>query len=172
MQDYWRDPVNKELAESLKHLPMPVMINMAAQQDTDIIDKDALPKYTSVMSVDFKTKKGNGAEEKGEFIRWAMEQQVMSIEELLEYRGLVEEDEAASYRICTKGSVGDAIVFEDNVGEGGGGGWKKKLADSGGGKRALIKEFASGKNRYKRTELNKAMTKESKQQRKAQSAIY
>jgi hypothetical protein len=170
LKDYWRDPVTKELHRDLKELPIPVMINMASQQDAESIDESGLPENTTIMGVDFKTRsKDNGAEEKGEFLRWAMEQQCMTVDELLDFQGVGEE---AAYRINPKLSKGNEIVFEENIGEGGDGGWKKKMAEFGGGQRAFIKEFATGKNRHKRAEVNKAMARETKQRRKAQSAIY
>lgn len=173
LKDYWKDPVNKELANDLKELPMPVMINMAAEQDREVIDMDYLPEHTSVMSVDFKLRGTNsGQEAKGEFLQWAMDERCMTVEELLEFGGIVEEEEDAPYRLNPKLSSGNDIVFEENIGEGGDGGWAKKMSETGKGKRAFIKEFASGKQRHKRTEINKAMARDTKQRRKGQVAVH
>merc|ERR1711865_1000236 len=100
-----------------------------------------------------------------------MENQCHSVDELLEYQGLVAEGEAGSYRVCPKLSKGNSIVFEENIGEGGDGGWSKAFSESGKGKRAFIKEFASGKDRHKRGDFNKAMARDTKQKRKSQGPV-
>jgi cytoplasmic iron level regulating protein YaaA (DUF328/UPF0246 family) len=170
LKDYWREHIAKEIDSGLKKLPIPVLINMAAEQDADVLGEESLPENTQVMSVDFKTP--DNASARGEFIRWAMEQRCMSIEELLEFKGDIEEGDMAAYRVNSKLSKGNMITFEENTGEGGDGGWKKKMAESGLGTRAFKKEFTSGKNRYLRSDLNTAKARESKQNRKARADIY
>jgi len=172
LSDYWREPIGKELQAALKTLPMPVIINMAAEQDANALDTEALPEYTEIMTVDVKTRsKNDDAEAKGEFVRWAMENRCMTFEELLEFRGLVEDDEPAAFRVNPKLSKGKAIVFEEAIGEGGDG-WAKAMEQSGMGTRAFKKEFASGKNRYKRTELNKSKARDGKGKRQSRADVY
>jgi len=173
LRDYWREPITKELNDGLKHLPMPVIVNLASEEDSQVLDLDALPEYTHMTTIDFKmVKKGDVAEAKGEFLRWALENRCMTVEDLLEFRGLIEEDEEATFRLSPKASKGNTIVFEENIGEGGDGGWSKKLAESGKGKTAFLKEVIKGKkNKYMKSEINKAFAKESKQKRKAH-AVY
>lgn len=174
LRDYWREPINFELQDALKNLPMPVIVNLASEEDSVVLDPDGLPEGTHIATVDFKlVKKGEAAEAKGEFLRWALDNRCMTVEDLLEFKGLVEDDEEATFKLSPKLSKGDTIVFEENIGEGSsGGGWSKKLAESGKGKQAFIKEVAGGKkNKYLRTEINKAFAKESKQRRKGH-AVY
>lgn len=173
LRDYWREPITKELQDGLKHLPMPVIVNLASEEDSQVLDLSTLPEGTNLATVDFKmVKKGEAAEAKGEFLRWALENRCMTVEDLLEFRGLVEEDEEATFKLSPKASKGNTIVFEENIGEGSDGGWSRKLAESGKGKAAFIKEVAGGKKtKYMRTEINKAFAKESKQRRKAH-AVY
>lgn len=169
LRDYWKETLRKELADSLQRLPMPVIINLALEEDTlEILGEDVLPESTRVATVEFKTiEKEDAAEAKGEFLRWALESRCMNVEDLLQFRGLVDEGEEATYRVSPKAaSSKDGLVFEEAIGEGSSGGWTKKLAESGMSKNAFIKEFASSKDRYKRTEINKAFVKENKKNRK------
>merc|ERR1712137_1247996 len=94
-----------------------------------------------------------------------LENRCMSVEELLEFRGLVEEGHPATFRVHPKHSSPDSIVFEENVGDGGGGGWARKLAQFGGSKAKFMKENAGGKDRWKRTEMSKALNKDDKKKR-------
>ena len=93
------------------------------------------------------------------------------VEDLLEFRGLVDDDEPAAFRLSPKRSKPDLIVFEANINEGAGGSWKKNLVESGLSKHAFVKSEASGKNRFKRSEINKALAKEDKKRRK-NAAVY
>ena len=42
------------------------------------------------------------------------------------------------------------------VGAGGDGGWRQKMAEYDGSRKKFVKEFASGKQRHMRTEINKS----------------
>eukprot|EP00930_Biecheleria_cincta_P086604 TRINITY_DN75872_c0_g1_i1.p1 TRINITY_DN75872_c0_g1~~TRINITY_DN75872_c0_g1_i1.p1 ORF type:complete len:313 (-),score=85.66 TRINITY_DN75872_c0_g1_i1:26-964(-) len=166
LRDYWREYVMKEIEESLQRLPMPVIVNLAADEDQQLLSTDLLPEGTRVAKVDFKTiDKSSVLDAKGEFLRWMLENRCMTVEDLLEFKGLIADGEAATYRVHPKASSPDSIVFEENIGDGGDGGWSKKLAQFGGSKAKFIKEEASGKDRWRRTEMNKALRKDEKQKR-------
>jgi len=170
LRDFWRDAIKKDIEETLQRLPMPVILNLAAEEDNSLLHPDVLPEGTRVATVDFKTiDKSSAMDAKGEFLRWMLENRCMTVEELLEFKGLVEDGEAATFRVHPKASSPDAIVFEENIGDGGDGGWSKKLAQFGGSKSKFVKEFASGKDRWRRTEMNKALMKDEKQKRKKQA---
>eukprot|EP00933_Yihiella_yeosuensis_P042453 TRINITY_DN3702_c3_g2_i1.p1 TRINITY_DN3702_c3_g2~~TRINITY_DN3702_c3_g2_i1.p1 ORF type:complete len:313 (+),score=49.02 TRINITY_DN3702_c3_g2_i1:79-1017(+) len=166
LRDFWREPVLKDMESTLNRLSMPVIINMAAEEDQPLLDTELLPEGTRIATVDFRcSDKAASNEAKGEFVRWMMENRCMTVEELLEFKGLIDEGEAAHYRVHPKASKPDAIVFEENTGDGGVGGWSKKLSQFGGSKSKFIKEVASGKDRWRRTEINKALNKNAKQKR-------
>lgn len=168
LRDYWRESVQKELNDSLQKLPMPVIINCASEEDTmGIYDEAGLPEGTRIANIDFKTiERGAVPEAVGEFVRWAIERRCMTVEELLDFKGNIDEGEEPTYRLSPKSQGKDMLVFEEAIGEGSGGGWGKKMAEFGSSKGKFIKEFASGKDRYKRSEINKAMVKETKKNRK------
>mmetsp|Transcript_164318 Transcript_164318/g.522581 ORF Transcript_164318/g.522581 Transcript_164318/m.522581 type:complete len:316 (-) Transcript_164318:192-1139(-) len=175
LRDFWLELVQRDLSDDLQKLPMPVIVNLAAEEDSQgILDLDALPEGTRIATVDFKTAdKADAGSAKGEFLRWALETRCMTVEELLEFRGVGcgPEEQAAEYRVSPKKTSPDSLVFEEATGQGSGGGWSKKLAESGTSKTKFVKEFASGKQRYMRTEINKALVKESKKGRK-NSEVY
>merc|ERR1711920_1121661 len=138
--------------------------------DMRVLDTDNLMEGTRIASVDFKMPdKDASAEARGEFVRWMIESRCFTVEELLEFKGLdADESGSASIRVHPKASSVDAIVFEPNVTDGGDGGWGRRLAEFEGGKKAFVRQEASGKNKYKRSELNKAMVKnEAKSKKKA-----
>lgn len=178
LKDYWQEPIMKEVSEGLKRLPMPVIVNCGAvEDDMKVLDQEHLISElgTRIASVDFKfANKDDAAEARGEFVRWAIEQRCFTVEELLEFKGLgVEEGVSGLFRVNPKASSVDSIMFEPDGG--GDGGWSTKMAEYSGSKKAFMKEEASGKNRYKRTEINKAIVKrdakETKKNRKA-NAVY
>eukprot|EP00747_Dinoflagellata_sp_TGD_P164652 gnl/TRDRNA2_/TRDRNA2_184884_c0_seq1.p1 gnl/TRDRNA2_/TRDRNA2_184884_c0~~gnl/TRDRNA2_/TRDRNA2_184884_c0_seq1.p1 ORF type:complete len:315 (-),score=78.40 gnl/TRDRNA2_/TRDRNA2_184884_c0_seq1:122-1066(-) len=174
LRDYWRDHIQKEMAESLKRMPMPVIINLASDEDSnEALQLDRLPEYSKVHSVDFRMpSKEEAAEAKGEFLRWALETRCMTVEDLLEFKGAEDgEEEPSAYRISPKSKKEDTIIFEPAISEGAGGDISRQLRESGMSKRAFVKANASGKERYKRTEINKAMIKENKRKR-ASHAVY
>lgn len=172
LRDYWRDPIRLDLEETLSGLPLPVLVTCGAlDTDADILTPELLPEGCRVSKVDFKIRdKTQHGEALGEFLRWAMENRCSTLDEFLGYRGNVDEDEPAQYRISTKGAKGGDLLFEESVG--GGDTWSAKLAESGLSKGKFVKEFASGKNRYKRTEMNKAMIKDIKKQRQKAANVY
>jgi cytoplasmic iron level regulating protein YaaA (DUF328/UPF0246 family) len=172
LRDFWRPHLTKQMEDSVRGCPLPVIVNLSTEDELDIIDMEKLPTGTHVHSVQFQAiDKNEAAANMGEFLRWAMINKCMQVEDLLEFRGLVDDDEPAAFRVSSKRSKGDVIVFEANVTEGAGGSWKKNLAESGLSKHAFMKAEASGKKRYKRTEMNKALAKEDKKRRKT-SAVY
>mmetsp|Transcript_70623 Transcript_70623/g.218367 ORF Transcript_70623/g.218367 Transcript_70623/m.218367 type:complete len:313 (+) Transcript_70623:116-1054(+) len=172
LRDFWRDPVQQELQDGLLKLPMPVIVTLAAEEDNELLDKEVLPQGTRIARVNFKTiDREDGPAAIGEFVRWALQNRCMTVEDLLDFKGLDDQEQGATYRVNPKASEPDKIVFEENIGDGGTGGWSKKLAEFGGSKKKFVKEFASGKDRYKRTELNKALIKEDKKKR-TKSAVY
>lgn len=163
LRDYWREPVQQEISDGLGKLPMPVIVTLAAEEDNELLNKEVLPEHTRIARVQFKTiDKEDGASAIGEFVRWALETRCMTVEELLEFRGLDAEEQGASFRMNAKKSQPDVIVFEENIGQGDSGGWSKKRAEYEGSTKAFIKEFASKENRWKRTEMNKALRKDNK----------
>jgi len=169
LRDYWSDSVAKELEDGLNSLPLPVMINCAAEEDGASYAIERLPEGTIITNIEMKmADRQAAAEATGEFIRWALETRCQTVEELLEYRGSVEEDEPATMRISPKASGKNTIVFEPNKGDAGIG---QKIADSGKSKRAFIKENASGKNKYMRTEINKSLKGDQKKAKK-QYAVH
>ncbi|CAK0872058.1 unnamed protein product, partial [Prorocentrum cordatum] len=94
LRDYWREPILRDLEDSMQRFPMPVIVNCAAEEDHAILNRDALPEGTRVASVTFKMiDKSRSEEARGEFVRWALQERCMSVEELLEYPGLIEEGE-------------------------------------------------------------------------------
>uniref|UniRef100_A0A7S4R5B4 Uncharacterized protein n=2 Tax=Alexandrium monilatum TaxID=311494 RepID=A0A7S4R5B4_9DINO len=172
LRDYWRAPVQQELLDGLQKLPMPVIVTLAAEEDNELLDKEILPEGTRIARVNFKTiDKDDAQTATGEFMRWALENRCMTVEELLDFKGLNVEEHGASYRVNPKASEPDKIVFEENIGDGGSGGWSKKLAEFEGSKKKFIRENASGKDRWKRTEINKALIKGDKKKR-SKSVVY
>mmetsp|Transcript_69841 Transcript_69841/g.158471 ORF Transcript_69841/g.158471 Transcript_69841/m.158471 type:complete len:315 (+) Transcript_69841:94-1038(+) len=170
LRDYWREHIQKELSEGLQKLYAPVMVNCAAPEDTaEIIDLEVFPAGTQIMTVNFKTiDKGDIGPAQGQFLQWALQNRCMTIEDLMEFRGdTSEEGTGSAYRVLPKESGPDTITFEEDIGEGSHGGWSKKLAEYSGSKKKFIKEQASGKERYKRTEINKALKNDSKKKRAA-----
>ncbi|CAK0885401.1 unnamed protein product, partial [Prorocentrum cordatum] len=116
--------------------------------------------------------KSRSEEARGEFVRWALQERCMSVEELLEYPGLIEEGEEATMQLNPKLSGEDSLVFEEKVSlrrrrwlEGEDGGF-------GGSRKAFVKEHASGKQRHKRTEINKSLAKESKKRSKGGPSVF
>lgn len=173
LRDYWKDSIQQELTESLQRLPMPVIINLALEEDTiDLFAEEVMPEGIRVATVEFKTvDKDESQDAKGEFLRWAIESRAMTVEDLLEFRGLIADGEEATFRVSPKSTSVNTLVFEENIGDGASGGWSKKLAEVGGSKKKLIKEFASGKEKWRRTEINKSMAKERTKQRKV-AAVF
>lgn len=176
LRDFWKDLVLRELNDDLSKLPMPVIINLAAEEDTrDILDLDALPEFTRIATVDFNcNKKDDAITAKGEFLRWALESRCMTVEELLDFQGIGSgpDDENGEYRMSPKKSSPDHLVFEEaGKSTGAGGNWSKKLADFSGSKTKFIKEHASGKTRFLRGEINTALLKEKKKDRK-KAGVY
>uniref|UniRef100_A0A7S1RZ13 Uncharacterized protein n=1 Tax=Alexandrium catenella TaxID=2925 RepID=A0A7S1RZ13_ALECA len=172
LKDYWREPVQRELQEGLLKLPMPVVVTLAAEEDNELLDKEVLPEGTRIARVNFKTiDKDDAHSAAGEFMRWALQERCMTVEDLLDFKGLNVEEHGASFRVNPKASEPDKIVFEENIGDGGSGGWSKRLAEFDGSKAKFVKEFASGKDRWKRTEINKSLVKESKKKR-TKSVVY
>jgi len=172
LRDFWRAHVTKQMEDSVRGCPLPVIINLSTEDELNALDMDKLPTGTHVQSVQFHaTDKNEAAANMGEFVRWAMLNKCMQVEDLLEFRGLIDDDEPAAFRLSPKRSKPDLIVFEANTNEGAGGSWKKNLVESGLSKHAFVKSEASGKNRYKRSEMNKALAKEDKKRRK-NAAVY
>lgn len=172
LYQYWKEPIIRDLEESMQRLPMPVIVNCAAEEDTVVLDREALPEGTRIASVEFKIKDRERREESlGQFVQWAMQERCMTVDELLEYRGLVDEDEQATFQLNPKLSSADSLVFEQKVGAGGDGGWRQKMAEYDGSRKKFVKEFASGKQRHMRTEINKSLAKESKKRGKG-PAVY
>ncbi|CAJ1355655.1 unnamed protein product [Effrenium voratum] len=165
----------KEIEGALQKLPMPVIVDMSNEEDRLLLDADRLPPETRVMKVEFKHLKKEGAlEAQGEFLRWMLQNRCMTPEELVDFRGLEQEDEEEevnSYRLHKNQPSPNHLVFEENKRDGGDGGWAKKLAEYGGSQRKFVKEFASGKEKWKRSELNKAVKKETKK-RSSGSSFY
>jgi len=173
LRDYWREMLAKELEDALDDLPMPVIINCASEQDAELLTAEMLPENTQVHTVDFKiTDKDEAASAKGEFVRWALENRCMMVEELLEFKGLIDEGEEAMYRLSPKQSGPNTIQFEENIG--GGTTYKRQLAQSGVGKTKFMHEVASGKNRWRRTEIKQEFAREAKITRTARkkNAFY
>mmetsp|Transcript_102050 Transcript_102050/g.263836 ORF Transcript_102050/g.263836 Transcript_102050/m.263836 type:complete len:313 (+) Transcript_102050:147-1085(+) len=172
LRDFWLENVRQELYDSVQRLPMPVIINLAQEEDSVLLDRDALPDGTRIVTVNFKTiDKSETAPAKGEFVRWMLEERCMTVEELLQFKGIVEDGQDAMFRLVPGGANPDELTFEENRGEGAAGGWSKKLSEHGGSKKAFIREFARGKDRYKRTEINKSLAKEDKKKR-TKSTFY
>eukprot|EP00434_Breviolum_minutum_P029021 symbB.v1.2.025669.t1/scaffold2507.1/size77444/3 len=171
LRNYWREHIEKEMEDALRNLPMPVVVNMA-EEDKDFFSDEFLPANTRVIKVDFKiSNKEDAGAAKGEFLRWMLENRCMAVEELLEFKGL--DEEAPDYRLSKKQPSSDTLLFEQNVGDGIDGGWSKKMKDYGGSKNKFIKEFASGAQKYQRTEIKNAMKKETKaNKKKGSSAFY
>mmetsp|Transcript_26054 Transcript_26054/g.56538 ORF Transcript_26054/g.56538 Transcript_26054/m.56538 type:complete len:311 (-) Transcript_26054:248-1180(-) len=170
LRDYWREFVQRDLYDDLQKLPMPVIIDLASQEDSStILDVDALPEYTRIAKVEFALRdKEEAAEARGEFLRWALEERCMTVEELLDFRGLNLEGEDAHYKVNPTKSGEDHIVFEENKK---GDAWRQKFSDFSGSKNQFLKEAASGKQRYLRSEVKKSLNKDAKQQRK-KSVVY
>eukprot|EP00929_Paragymnodinium_shiwhaense_P015601 TRINITY_DN123706_c0_g1_i1.p1 TRINITY_DN123706_c0_g1~~TRINITY_DN123706_c0_g1_i1.p1 ORF type:complete len:310 (+),score=91.59 TRINITY_DN123706_c0_g1_i1:147-1076(+) len=169
LREYWRDTITKELSEVLDKLPMPMIINCAGEADEGCYDLDGLTEYTEVTSIDFDMQGSAKQEAMGEFVRWAMENRVMTIEEILEYQGLIEEGEAATIRVSPKSTNKNKIVFEEKTADGHIN-WGKKLQDAG-GRNALRREMG-GKQRFMRTEMNKYLAKDGKGKRKKAADVY
>mmetsp|Transcript_7765 Transcript_7765/g.16832 ORF Transcript_7765/g.16832 Transcript_7765/m.16832 type:complete len:312 (+) Transcript_7765:74-1009(+) len=165
LRDYWAESIANSLDESLRKLPRPLILNCAHEEDSSVLNPSTLPEGTRITNVQFKIRDRNeAAEATGELIRWIMENRCQNFEDLLTYRGMVEEDEEAVYRIkpCNDDNT---IIFEEKVSDGGSGNWARRMAESGMSRKAYVKEHASGKNRYKRSEMNKSMAKEKKKER-------
>ncbi|CAJ1355656.1 unnamed protein product [Effrenium voratum] len=175
LRQYWAESIEKEIEGALQKLPMPVIVDMSNEEDRLLLDADRLPPETRVMKVEFKHLKKEGAlEAQGEFLRWMLQNRCMTPEELVDFRGLEQEDEEEevnSYRLHKNQPSPNHLVFEENKRDGGDGGWAKKLAEYGGSQRKFVKEFASGKEKWKRSELNKAVKKETKK-RSSGSSFY
>ncbi|CAK9003443.1 unnamed protein product [Durusdinium trenchii] len=172
LRNFWQEHIEKDLEDALQRLPMPVIIDLAAEEDAkSFTDPERLPEGTRVVKVDFKISDKDAAlSAKGEFLRWMLENRCMTVEELLEFTGL--EEEAPSYRLNKNQQSADHLLFEEKVGDGGDG-WRKKIQEYGGSKNKFIKEFASGKQKYQRTEMAKALKKEDKaKKKKGSSAFY
>eukprot|EP00927_Polykrikos_kofoidii_P055157 TRINITY_DN49446_c0_g1_i1.p1 TRINITY_DN49446_c0_g1~~TRINITY_DN49446_c0_g1_i1.p1 ORF type:complete len:311 (-),score=66.75 TRINITY_DN49446_c0_g1_i1:83-1015(-) len=170
LRDYWREGVTKELYDGLERLPMPVMVDCSSKEDGDVFDEDNLPDGTTITNIEFNIadKRAKG-EAMGEFVRWALETRCQIVGELLEFRGLVEEDDTATFRVSPKSKDKDTITFEENLGEGAGG-WRKKVMDSGLTRGGFEKEFLKGKNKYLRSDYKKAMSKDKRV--KSKVAVY
>merc|ERR1719195_366309 len=140
------------------------------------VETEKLPAGTQVTTVTFKINDKEAAGTAlGEFVRWAMETRAMTTEELLEFKGLIDDEGdpiGTQYRVNPKASNESKIVFEQRRGDATDGGWNRKLADFDGSRSKFIREVASGKDRYKRGEINKALRKEVSKKRKANSAVY
>ncbi|CAE7358764.1 unnamed protein product, partial [Symbiodinium sp. CCMP2456] len=143
--------------------------------DQVLVDKDKLPEGARVVKVDFKiSRKEEALAAKGELLRWMMQNRCMTVEELLEFKGLEADDdeEMTAYRLHKNQPNPDVLVFEEDRGEGGDGGWNKKFQEFGGSKVKFVKEFATGKDKYRRGEIKKALEKDEKKQRKKGSAAF
>mmetsp|Transcript_102673 Transcript_102673/g.203832 ORF Transcript_102673/g.203832 Transcript_102673/m.203832 type:complete len:317 (-) Transcript_102673:131-1081(-) len=176
LRDYWADPLAAELEDALKELPLPVIINCSVnEEDAASIDTEKLPAGTHVTTVNFKINDKEAAGiALGEFVRWAMETRAMTTEELLEFKGLISDEGepiGRPYRVNPKASNETTIVFEQKRADATDGGWSRKLADFDGSRSKFVREVASGKDRYKRTEINKALRKQDKK-KKAGTAVY
>jgi len=177
LREYWAEPLEAELADVLKQLPMPVMVNCSVnEEDMAAIDAESLPAGTHITTVTFKiSDKEAAGTALGEFVRWAMETRAMTTEELLEFKGLIDDEGepiGTSYRVNPKVSNETKIVFEQKRGDATDGGWSRKVADFEGSRSKFIREVASGKDRYKRGEINKALRKDVDKKRKANSVVY
>lgn len=177
LHNYWREPIALELERALKTCPMPTIVNLAKQEDSDVIDLSLLPENTRIVRVDFASSgrgkgKGDVSESRGEFLRWALENRCMSIDDLLEYRGLVGEGDPATHRVSLKNKDSNVIKFEEATQDGGSDNWRKKLGESGKSKGAFMKDVAgSKKTKYMTTEIKKALIKDRKKSRK-NSEVY
>lgn len=172
LRDYWREPIATELERGLKECPVPTVVNLAKEEDAAIMDLSLLPEGTRILRVDFASAgrgkgKGDASESRGEFLRWALESRAMSVDDLLEYRGLVKDGDQATHRVSLKNKDPNVIMFEEAVQDGGGDNWRKKFGESGKSKGAFMKEVAgSKKTKYKTTEIKKAMIKDKRDSRK------
>jgi len=167
LRDYWREPIATELERGLKECPVPTIVNLAKEEDAAIMDLSLLPEGTRILRVDFGKGKGDVGESRGEFLRWALENRCMSVDDLLEYRGLVGEGAPATHRVSLKNKDPNVIMFEEATQDGGGDNWRKKFGESGKSKGAFMKEVAgSKKTKYKTTEIKKALIKDKRQSRK------
>mmetsp|Transcript_78939 Transcript_78939/g.219491 ORF Transcript_78939/g.219491 Transcript_78939/m.219491 type:complete len:205 (+) Transcript_78939:1-615(+) len=168
LRSYWKEAVQKELHAALLKQPEPTIINCASEEDcVDVLDIDTLPAGARICSVTFNNMDSESANEaKGTFVRWALDNGCMTVEELLEFTG---GDEAAPpFRVSPKNSNPDKIVFEKATGDS----WGKRLKESGLNKGEFMQTVAKGKNRYMRTEINKAMAKEQNKRVKTKTQIY
>lgn len=172
LRNYWKEHIYKEMDDALQSLPMPVILNLAAEEDKDILDPEFLPAAARVVKVDFKiSNKDDAGTAKGEFVRWMLENRCMTVEDLLEFKGL--DEESPDYRLSKKQTSADSLLFEQNVGDGLDGGWSRKMKDFGGSKGKFMKEFASGAQKYQRAEIKNALKKETKaNKKKGSSAFY
>lgn len=172
LRDYWRGPIVSQLEEGLKQCPMPTIVNLAKEEDAAVMDPSLLPEGTRIVRVDFRAAgrgkgKGDASESRGEFLRWALENRCMSVDDLLEYRGLVGEEDQPTHRVSLKNTDSNVIMFEEAVQDGGGDNWRKKFGESGQSKGKFMKEVAgSKKNKYMTTEIKKALIKDRKKNRK------
>jgi len=170
LRSYWTEAVLKELSEDLKACPMPVVIDCTAEEDKEILDLDKLPEGTSIHTVEFKLgdNKSN-SEARGEFVRWALETRCMTVQELVEYRGYVNDDDPATFQYSAKASNDKVMVFEEAGSNNKS--WSKQLKESGMTKGAFLQEVAGGKNRYKRQELKRALDGDKRKKQKKATPV-
>lgn len=166
LRDYWRDVIAQELTDALKSCPIPVLINCAHEQDGEIINPDELPEHTRIVDVRFKM---NNTKATGQFVRWALENRCYTVEELLEFQG---PNDDGTIRIDPKESRDNIIMFEEATADGGDDAWGRKFSESGMSKTAFIKEKSSGKNKYRRAEINKTLAKEEKRKKSNAKSFY
>mmetsp|Transcript_16323 Transcript_16323/g.37664 ORF Transcript_16323/g.37664 Transcript_16323/m.37664 type:complete len:312 (+) Transcript_16323:27-962(+) len=170
LRAFWKDAILKELSEDLRACPMPVIIDCTTEEDKEIFELDKLPQGTSIHSVEFKVGDNKlNLEAQGEFVRWALENRCMTIQELVEYRGYVNDDDPATFQLNASASKDNLMVFEEAGSNQKS--WSRQLKDSGLSKGAFMKEVAGGKNRYKREELKKALGKDRRKEQKRQPKI-
>lgn len=169
LHNFWQDPIVHELNEHFKKMPMPVVINLAKEEDSGKILEGDLPKDMQVITVGFR-QIDDAATAKGEFLRWALVNRCMTVEDLLEYKGDIDEEEGEDpiYKVSAKNQDENKIVFElakrkNTI--------QDQYRESGLSKKQFIKATSSGKDRYKRGEMEKAMEKDKKRSR-AKSAVY
>lgn len=169
LHSFWHDPIVHELNEHFRKMPMPVVINLAKEEDSGKILEGDLPKDMQVITVGFRQVDDAGTA-KGEFLRWALVNRCMTVEDLLEYQGDIDEEagEEPIYRVSTKDQSDNKILFEEVKRKNS---VQDQFRESGLSKKKFIKQESSGKNRYKRGEMEKAMEKDKKRSR-AKSAVY
>lgn len=175
LRDFWQEAIDKEIEDAVQKLYDPIIVNMAAEEDQVMVDQDKLPEGTRVVKVDFKiSRKDDALAAKGELLRWMMQNRCMTVEELLEFKGLEDDEgeEMTAYRLHKNQPNPDVLVFEEDRGDGGDGAWNKKFQEFGGSKQKFVKEFSSGKDKHRRGEIKKALEKDERKQRKKGSAAF